>query len=209
MPWEPLPDASDPIKEAITEQQHSQLSGQTNDDHTQYLKEKNQGGLAAEVPTHDHSAAGEAGTIDHGSLTGTGDDDHSIYLNTTRHDSDDHSGLEEVVTFFKQGTLAVTTGTFRWYPPFSIDIVDVRAAVGTAPTGASILVDVNRNGTSIFTSQGNRPTIAASSNFDVSGTPDGTTGLTGDADYVTVDIDQVGSTVEGSDLTVMIAYKRT
>jgi hypothetical protein len=32
-------------------------------------------------------------TADHGGLTGLSDDDHSQYLNETRHDADDHSGL--------------------------------------------------------------------------------------------------------------------
>lgn len=60
---------------------HGALTGLTDDDHTQYLKEKVSGGTAAEVPTHDHSAAGEAGTIDHGVLGGLGDvADHTSYL---------------------------------------------------------------------------------------------------------------------------------
>jgi hypothetical protein len=42
---------------------HGSLSGLTDDDHTQYLKEKASGGTAAEVPEHDHSAAAEGGTV--------------------------------------------------------------------------------------------------------------------------------------------------
>lgn len=56
------------------------LTGLTDDDHTQYLKEKASGGVAGEVPTHNHSAAGEAGTIDHGAITGLSDDDHPQYI---------------------------------------------------------------------------------------------------------------------------------
>lgn len=52
------------------------LNGLLDDDHTQYLKEKGSGGLAAEVPTHDHSGAGEAGTVAHGDLTGVTSDQH-------------------------------------------------------------------------------------------------------------------------------------
>lgn len=33
---------------------------------------------------------GSSGVSDHGNLTGLGDDDHSQYLNTTRHDAEDH-----------------------------------------------------------------------------------------------------------------------
>jgi hypothetical protein len=63
-----------------TQIDHDNLQNLGNDTHTQYLKEKSQGGTAAEIPTHDHSAAGEAGTIDHGDTTGKSDDDHTQYL---------------------------------------------------------------------------------------------------------------------------------
>lgn len=60
---------------------HGALTGLADDDHTQYLKEKASGGTAAETPTHNHSAANQAGTLDHGaSLTGLTDDDHTQYL---------------------------------------------------------------------------------------------------------------------------------
>lgn len=59
---------------------HGSLLGLGDDDHTQYLKEKVSGGVASEVPTHNHSTAAEAGTVDHGALGGLADDDHSQYL---------------------------------------------------------------------------------------------------------------------------------
>lgn len=55
-------------------------TGLTDDDHTQYLKEKAAGGLASEVPTHTHADAANAGTVDHGALTGLADDDHTRYV---------------------------------------------------------------------------------------------------------------------------------
>jgi len=112
----------------------------------------------------------------------------------------------ETVTFSQSGTLAAGTGTFRWYAKGAYTIVEVRASVGTAPTGAAVLVDVNKNGTTIFTGGTDRPNIAVSTNTDV-GTPAVTT--LADGDYLTVDIDQVGSTVAGSDLTVQIVLART
>lgn len=48
---------------------HGGLTGLADDDHTQYLKEKASGGVASEVPTHNHSAAGEAGTITSASVS--------------------------------------------------------------------------------------------------------------------------------------------
>ena len=60
---------------------HGGLAGLTDDDHTQYLKERTAGGAESEVPGHSHQAVGSAGTLDHGlALTGLTDDDHTIYL---------------------------------------------------------------------------------------------------------------------------------
>jgi hypothetical protein len=65
------------------------LSGLTDDDHTQYLKEKASGGIAAEVPEHTHVSTSQAGTIDHGVLTGLSDDDHPQYATNTEFDNHD------------------------------------------------------------------------------------------------------------------------
>lgn len=113
------------------------------------------------------------------------------------------------VLFAKQGTLATGTGTFRWYPPNNATIVDAWASVGTAPTGATLIVDVNRTGTTIFSTQSRRPTISISGFYAASGTPDGTLTMTAGTDYLTVDIDQIGSTIAGSDLTVGVRYYDT
>lgn len=84
--------------------------------------------------------------------------------------------------------------------PCALTIVKAKIVVKTAPTGASIIVDVNKNGTTIFTTQANRPEIAISGTTDDSGTPDVT--ALAETDKITIDIDQVGSTVAGADLTV-------
>ena len=107
-----------------------------------------------------------------------------------------------VATFSEAGALATKTGTFRFYVDRASTIAYARASVGTAPTGATLICDVNKNGTTIFTTQANRPTIAISGNTDESGVPDVT--ALADGDYLEVDIDQIGSTVAGSDLTVQI-----
>jgi hypothetical protein len=78
----------------------------------------------------------------------------------------------------------------------------VIATVSLAPTDASIIVDVNLNGTSIFTTQGNRPTITSTNHYDFSSVPDVTTVV--DTDYFTIDVDQIGSTIAGSDLLIQI-----
>jgi hypothetical protein len=108
------------------------------------------------------------------------------------------------VTFATKGTVAVATGPARWYNDTgrTLTFNSTRASVGTAPTGASLIVDINKDATTIFTTQGSRPTIAISAFTAQGSAPDVTTIATGS--YLTVDIDQVGSTVAGADLTVTI-----
>lgn len=108
-----------------------------------------------------------------------------------------------VVAFSIPGGLGTSVGALRIYNDSGKDLTleAVRASVGTAPTGAAIIVDVNLGGTTIFTTQSARPTIAVSTNT-ATGTPAVTTWPNGG--YLTVDVDQVGSTVAGSDLVVQV-----
>lgn len=108
--------------------------------------------------------------------------------------------------FSMSGTLTVTTGKSRVYNDTgrTLTITATRATVNTAPTGAAIIVDITKNGTSIFTTQTNRPTIAISGFTGVSGVPNLTWA---NGEYLTVDIDQIGSTVAGADLTVQVLAK--
>ncbi len=103
------------------------------------------------------------------------------------------------------GILVTATSSVRYYNDTgrTLTIGAVRASVGTAPTGSSVIVDVNKNGTTIFTTQGNRPTIAASAVTSGKVTTMNVTSLA-DGDYLTVDVDQVGSTVAGANLTVQV-----
>ncbi|MGH3372475.1 MAG: hypothetical protein ACRDPR_21015, partial [Nocardioidaceae bacterium] len=112
---------------------------------------------------------------------------------------------EQEVTFSRTGALsAPLAGALRWSPKRAITITGVRANVGTAPVGASILVDVNKNGVTIFSTQSNRPTIPAAGTTDDADAIDLPAVSAGQ--FLTVDIDQVGSTTPGSDLTVTILY---
>lgn len=113
----------------------------------------------------------------------------------------------EAYPFTMAGTLTTKVGAMRVYMegPYVVD--SVRASVGTAPTGASVIVDVNRNGTTIYTTQGNRPTIAVSTNTALGGAA--ANGTFANGDYLTVDVDQIGSTVAGADLVVVVRMRRT
>jgi hypothetical protein len=100
--------------------------------------------------------------------------------------------------------LSVGTGKAKFYVPGAITLGNVRASVSTAPTGADITIDVNKNGTTVFTTQTNRPKIFAGQTLVSTSTPNITTLVAGD--YITVDIDSVGSLNPGKDLTVQIEF---
>lgn len=97
------------------------------------------------------------------------------------------------------GELIVTTGNSRWYPTNQITLTSVRATVGTAPVGSGVITNVRVNGTSIAT-----PEVAAGGNTSaiiVLNT------IVNTGDYVTVDVDQIGSATPGSDLVVNFGYE--
>lgn len=113
--------------------------------------------------------------------------------------------LSVIPAFSVAGALTVQSGAHRWYNITGVPLT-IRAvliSVTTAPTGAAILVDINVNGTTIFTTQANRPSIAASA-FASSKVVTMNTTTMNDGDYLTADIDQIGSTVAGSNLTVQV-----
>ncbi|HEX4662482.1 MAG TPA: hypothetical protein VH144_02615 [Candidatus Saccharimonadales bacterium] len=106
-------------------------------------------------------------------------------------------------SFTYNGPVVVRTGVNRLRNPGrTLTIAKCYVDAGTAPTGASLIVDVKKNGTTIYTTQANRPTLTAGSQA-ANSVPDVT--AFADGDYLTVDIAQVGSTVAGSDVSVMIA----
>lgn len=113
-----------------------------------------------------------------------------------------------IAVFSKQGVLATGTGTFRQYVNGPWTITKVVASVGSAPVGSAIRVDINNgagngaSGTTIWATQANRPSIAAGqfrgnvTTFDDA--------VLADDDFLTCDIDVVGSTTPGSDLVVQV-----
>lgn len=113
---------------------------------------------------------------------------------------------ESMITYGRAGNLTVSTGKIRYRFPFACKLAGVSLAVNTAPTGADIICDVNKNGTTIFTTQANRPRIVAGT-FATS--PEVTNMNIIDVaagDYITLDVDQVGSTVAGADFSAFIRY---
>lgn len=111
------------------------------------------------------------------------------------------------VPFSSGGSLIVKVGATGWTNRLNrtLTIVEVYAEVGTAPTGASIICDVNKNGSTIWSTQANRVAIAATS-LNGNSTTFNTTSIA-QGDRLTFDVDQIGSTIAGSDLTLQVVMK--
>lgn len=106
------------------------------------------------------------------------------------------------VAHFAGGLVAPTSSKRRVRMPRAAVLGRSFVDVDTAPTGASLISDVNKNGTTVYTTAGNRPTVAIGA-FANTPTVFPDVKAVAAGDYLTADIDQVGSTVAGADLTVM------
>lgn len=107
-------------------------------------------------------------------------------------------------------TSNLTTGTAKstFRAPCAFRLTALRASVNTAPTGSTIIVDVNKNGTTVMST--NKLSIDASEKTSVTAAT--AAGITttdfADDDEITIDIDQIGSTIAGKGLKVFLyGYK--
>lgn len=83
--------------------------------------------------------------------------------------------------------------------PRAIKVISFRMKCNTAPTGQDIIADMNINGTTIWTTQANRPKIVATQ-FDSGQKKDMEVTALVNGDELKFDLDQVGSVVAGQDL---------
>lgn len=106
-------------------------------------------------------------------------------------------------------TAVAGAGVMRRYndsgQTLTIIAVRVRANLN-APTGADLVVDLNKNGVTVFTTQANRPRVLNGTqdsgkvtNMNVTTVEDGA--------YIVPDIDAVGSTVPGSGVLVSVTLR--
>jgi hypothetical protein len=112
---------------------------------------------------------------------------------------------QSIIPFVHDYTLFVTQGQQAYRFPYDATILGVSGCLRTAPTGSPVVIDININGTTIFPVQADRPTFAI-----------GATDLPEIAldvqivtsDRLTIDLDDVGSTLAGEDLSVFIRYEQ-
>jgi hypothetical protein len=136
----------------------------------------------------------------------------------TENEAEEHFDLGEVpdviIPVFLAGAMTAGAGKFRMKLPanLSLEIVRVTLSALTAPVGSNFIVDINDDGTTIYTTQASRPTIVAGANDSVAANelpPDAPVAVIAGGSVVTIDIDQIGSGTAGSNLTVLIhAQKR-
>lgn len=85
-------------------------------------------------------------------------------------------------------------------------IIDVVADAGVTPIGADIIMDVNVNGATIWTIPSEQPTIVDTSGVAIRA-PATTNDFLKDGDIITVDVDQVGSTISGGELVTTVRVR--
>ena len=98
-------------------------------------------------------------------------------------------------------TAGVAKATFRM--PHTFTLTEVRASVTTAPTGSTLIVDINEGGVSILST---KLSIDAT---EKTSTTAATPPVISDADLaddaeITIDIDQIGSSVAGAGLKIFL-----
>ena len=110
--------------------------------------------------------------------------------------------LSDESTALTAGTAKVT---FRM--PFAMTLAAVRASVNTAPTGSTLVVDINESGSTILSTKLSIDATEKTSTTAATAAVISDTGLADDAE-MTIDIDQIGSTIAGAGLKVTLIGTR-
>jgi hypothetical protein len=134
----------------------------------------------------------------------------STRIATTAFVADAVAKQPEVLMFaVSDETTSLTTGTDKitFRMPFAMTLTSCRASVTTAPTGSTIIVDIEESGTTIFST---KLTIDATEKTSTTATTFvfSDSSLADDAE-ITVNIDQVGSTIPGAGLKIALIGTRT
>lgn len=118
--------------------------------------------------------------------------------------------IESAVIACSDETSALTTGTAKrtFRAPYAFSLVAVRASLTTAATGADFIVDVNVNGSSVLSTRiyidaGEKTSYTAATAAVIS-----SASVAIDSE-ITIDVDQVGSTVAGAGLKVTLIWLKS
>jgi len=108
--------------------------------------------------------------------------------------------ITPTIVFAVPGTCTTGVKACRFTVPFACTISKAYAICQTGPTGADLIFDIHLNGTTIWTTTGNRVKIADGTYTGTQTSFDSTALV--ENDYLELYIDQVGSTAAGGDITV-------
>jgi hypothetical protein len=117
---------------------------------------------------------------------------------------------ESLIIACSDETTAITTGTAKvtFRMPYAFTVSAVRASVTTAPTGSTILIDINESGTTILSTKLMIDATEKTSTTAATPAVISDSSLADDAE-ITVDFDQVGSTISGAGVKVYLIGTRT
>jgi len=102
-------------------------------------------------------------------------------------------------------TTSLTTGTAKvtFRMPYAMTLSEVRASVATAPTGSTLVIDLNESGTTILSTKISIDASEKTSKTAATPPVISDSALADDAE-ITIDIDQIGSTVAGKGLKIIL-----
>ena len=104
--------------------------------------------------------------------------------------------------------LAAGTDKARFAMPYAGTLTDVKADVNTAPTGSTLVVDINEAGTSVLSTKLSIDAGETSSSTAATPPVISDSALANGA-VISIDIDQIGSTVAGAGLKVTLYVTRS
>ncbi len=118
--------------------------------------------------------------------------------------------IQNFVIACSDETTDLTTGTdtTQFRIPYGFTLTDVRCSVNTAPTGSTIIVDINEGGSSILSTKLSIDVSETTSTTAATPPVISDTSLADDS-IISIDIDQIGSTVAGTGLKVVLIGNRT
>jgi hypothetical protein len=116
---------------------------------------------------------------------------------------------ETLVVAVSDETSDLTTGTAKvtFRMPYAMNLAEVRASVTTAPTGSTIIVDINESGTTVLSTKITIDASEKTSETAATAPVISDSALADDAE-MTIDLDQIGSGTAGAGLKIyLIGYR--
>ena len=117
--------------------------------------------------------------------------------------------LETAIIACSDETSAITTGTAKvtFRMPWAATLVAVKAGLTTAPTGAAFIADINKGGTTVLST---KLSVDAGEKTSYTAATPAVISVSAFAidDEVTIDFDQVGSTIAGAGVKLTLFFTR-